>query len=124
VSPRGEGPTFQQKLLARMTSALEQSGGAWMPTPFPDGTVETAIAAAPEGVRIVLEKGGAPMASMIPADPAVPVTIVLGPEGGLESAELEQFGEASFRMASIGSSLLRFETAGVVAMGVARAVRG
>ncbi len=124
VSPRGEGPTFQQRLRARMTSALEQSGGAWLPTPFPDSTVETSIAAAPEGVRVVLEKGGTSIAELLGAERSVPVTIVLGPEGGLEPSELAQFAAAGFQPASLGSSLLRFETAGVAALAVARAIRG
>lgn len=124
VSPRGEGPVFQQRLRARMASALEQSGGAWLPTPFPDSTVPTSIAAAPDGVRVVLEKGGASIADVLGADRSVPVTIVLGPEGGLEPAELEEFSAAGFRPASLGSALLRFETAGVAALAVARAIRG
>ena len=36
VSPRGEGPAFGEKVRARMLSALEQSGGAWLPTILPD----------------------------------------------------------------------------------------
>jgi len=124
VSPRGEGPTFQQRLRARMASALEQSGGAWLPVPFPDATVETCIAAAPAGIRLVLARDGSPVVSLLGGDPSEPVTIVLGPEGGLESAELEAFREAGFLAASLGSSLLRFETAGVAAVSVARAVRG
>lgn len=123
VSPRGEGPTFQQKLRARMTAALEQSGGAWLPMPFPDSTVEASIAAAPEGIRVVLDQGGAPIASLLAGAAGVPVTIVLGPEGGLEPSELETFGAAGFRPATLGSSLLRFETAGVAALAVARAIR-
>ncbi len=122
VSPRGEGTTFQQRLRARMASALEQSGGAWLPLPYPDSTVEGSIAAAPEGIRIVLERGGAPMTSLLAGESHVPVTIVLGPEGGLEASELEAFGKAGFRSASLGTSLLRFETAGVAAVAVARAV--
>lgn len=124
VSPRGEGPTFQQKLRARMASALEQSGGAWLPVPFPDSTVEASIAAAPEGIRLVLERDGASMVSLLAGDPALPVTIVLGPEGGLEPSELDAFATAGFRTANLGTSLLRFETAGVAALAIARAVRG
>ncbi len=124
VTPRGEGPTFQQKLRARMASALEQSGGAWLPMPFPDATVETCIAAAPDGIRVVLERGGVPMVSVLAGDVAVPVTIVLGPEGGLETLELDAFVAAGFQTATLGASLLRFETAGVAALAVARAVRG
>ena len=122
VNPRGEGPVFQQRLRLRMASALEQSGGAWLPTPFPDSTVETSIAAAPEGVRVVLEQGGASIAEVLSADRSAPVTIVLGPEGGLESSEVELFVAAGFRPASLGSSLLRFEAAGVAAVAVARAI--
>ena len=124
VSPRGEGPTFQQRLRLRMASALEQSGGAWLPMPFPDSTVETSIAAAPPGIRVVLEKGGAPIAALLAGDSSAPVTIVLGPEGGLDPSELELLAAAGFLPASLGSTLLRFETAGVAALAVARAVRG
>ncbi|MHB1097229.1 MAG: RsmE family RNA methyltransferase [Gemmatimonadaceae bacterium] len=124
VSPRGEGPTFQQRLRARMASALEQSGGAWLPVPFPDATVETCIAAAPEGVRLVLAQGGAPIVALIQSEPVVPVTVVLGPEGGLEESEIELFTAAGFAQASLGTSVLRFETAGVAALAVARALRG
>ncbi len=124
VTPRGEGPTFQQRLHARMASALEQSGGAWLPVPYPDATVETCIAAAPEGVRIVLAREGEPTVPLLAVDPAVPITIVLGPEGGIEPAEMETFVKAGFKPASLGASLLRFETAGVAALSVARAVRG
>ena len=123
VSPRGEGTTFQQKLHARMASALEQSGGAWLPMPYPDATVETCIAAAPEGIRLVLDVNGAPILESLGRDAGAPVTIVLGPEGGLEQTELEAFVAAGFTPVSLGSSLLRFETAGVAALGVARAVR-
>jgi 16S rRNA (uracil1498-N3)-methyltransferase len=124
VTPRGEGSTFQQKLHARMAAALEQSGGAWLPVPYPDATVETCIAAAPEGIRVVLDRDGVAMPPLLAADPTVPVTIVLGPEGGLEPLELEAFAAAGFKGVTLGSSLLRFETAGVAAVAIARAVRG
>lgn len=123
VSPRGEGTTFQQKLHARMASALEQSGGAWLPVRYPDATVETCIAAAPEGVRLVLDQSGTPILAALESQPDSPVTIVLGPEGGLEPAELEAFTAAGFKTVSLGASLLRFETAGVAALGIARAAR-
>ena len=57
VSPRGEGPTFQQRVRGRMRAALEQSGGAWMPAMFPDATVEHAIAASAAGLHLVLDGG-------------------------------------------------------------------
>lgn len=118
VSPRGEGTMFQQKLRARMLSALLQSRGAWLPETFPDATVERAIAASPDGTRLLLDAAGEPILS---ASMAAPVTVALGPEGGIEDREREAFMDAGFRLVSLGDSRLRFETAGVAALGVIRA---
>jgi 16S rRNA (uracil1498-N3)-methyltransferase len=118
VSPRGEGPTFQSKLLARMTSALIQSGSGWLPDIFPEATVERAIAAAPLGTRLLLTKDGEPIAG-VPMH--TPITIALGPEGGMEPAERDLFIGAAFLPVKLGSSTLRFETAGVAAVAIAAA---
>ncbi len=58
VSPRGEGLGFQEKVRARMIAALTQSGGAWLPTLFPDAPLERAIAAAPPATRLLLDAAG------------------------------------------------------------------
>jgi 16S rRNA (uracil1498-N3)-methyltransferase len=143
VAGRGEGPMFVRKALARMTAALEQSGGAWLPMVYPDANVERAVAAVPEGLRVVLDASGAPLASVVGAalagapatgavvgdEPAVRgdaspvpsppvVTLVVGPEGGIESDELAVFTDAGFVRAAIGRTILRFETAAVAALGV------
>ena len=120
VSPRGEGPTFQAKLRARMTSALIQSGSGWLPDMFPEATVERAVAAAPLGTRILLTKDGEPIAG-IPMH--TPITIALGPEGGMEPAERDLFIGAAFLAVKLGSSTLRFETAGVAAVAIAAALQ-
>jgi 16S rRNA (uracil1498-N3)-methyltransferase len=120
VSPRGEGPTFQAKVRSRMTSALLQSGGGWLPDMFPEATVERAIAAAPLGTRILLAKDGEPIAG-VPM--RAPITIALGPEGGMEPAERDLFIGAAFLPVKLGVSTLRFETAGVVAVAMAAALQ-
>ena len=120
VSPRGEGPTFQAKVRSRMTSALIQSGGGWLPDMFPEATVERAIAAAPLGTRILLAKDGEPIAG-VPM--RAPITIALGPEGGMEQAERDLFIGAAFLPVELGASTLRFETAGVVAVAMAAALQ-
>jgi 16S rRNA (uracil1498-N3)-methyltransferase len=120
VSPRGEGPTFQAKVRSRMTSALIQSGGGWLPDMFPEATVERAIVAAPLGTRIVLAKDGEPIAG-VPM--RAPITIALGPEGGMEQAERDLFIGAAFLPVKLGASTLRFETAGVVAVAIAAALQ-
>ena len=116
VSPRGEGPMFQAKVLARMTSALIQSGGGWLPDIFPESTIERAIAAAPLGTRVLLAKDGEPIVG-VPMK--TPITIALGPEGGMEPAERDAFIGAAFLPVKLGESTLRFETAGVAAVAIA-----
>ena len=118
VSPRGEGPTFQAKVRARMTSALIQSGGGWLPDIFPEATVERAVAAAPLGTRLLLSKDGEPMVG-VPMK--TPITIALGPEGGMEPAERDAFIGAAFLPVKLGGTTLRFETAGVAAVAIATA---
>jgi 16S rRNA (uracil1498-N3)-methyltransferase len=120
VSPRGEGPMFQAKVRARMISALIQSGGGWLPDIFPEATIERAVAAAPVGTRLLLAKDGEPILE-VPMN--TPITIALGPEGGIEPAERDIFIAAAFLPVKLGESTLRFETAGVAAVAVAAASR-
>lgn len=119
VMPRGEGPTFTRKVRAKMAGALEQSEGAHLPLLFPEATPERAIAAAPEGARMVLDPGGVPL---LEVDLAAPVTLAIGPEGGLEGAELAQLEAAGFVRASLGHGILRFETAAVAAIAITRSL--
>ena len=118
VSPRGEGPTFQAKVRGRMISALVQSGSGWLPDIFPEATVDRAIAAAPLGTRVILAKDGEPIVG-VPM--RAPITIALGPEGGMEPAERDLFLGAAFLPVKLASSTLRFETAGVAAVAIAAA---
>ena len=118
VSPRGEGPTFQAKVRARMASALVQSGGGWLPDVFPEAPIERAIAATPLGTRLLLAKDGDPIAR-VPM--RAPITIALGPEGGMEQAERDTFLGAAFLPVKLAESTLRFETAGVSAVAIAAA---
>ena len=118
VSPRGEGSTFQSKVRARMISALVQSGGGWLPDIFPEATVERAIAAAPLGTRLLLAKDGEPIAG-VPMRP--PITIALGPEGGMEPGERDLLLGATFLPVKLAATTLRFETAGVAAVAIAAA---
>jgi 16S rRNA (uracil1498-N3)-methyltransferase len=123
VSPRGEGPGFQQKVRARMLAALAQCEGPWLPTLYPDATPERAVAATPEGARLLLDPEGAPLATVAAAAAArgLPVTIALGPEGGFEPDEHDRLVAAGFAAASLGGNILRLETAGVAAVAVVRA---
>ena len=118
VTPRGEGSGFQRKLRARMAAALEQSGGAWLPVLYPDAKPEHAIAATPGGSRVLLAPGGE---SVLGLRTAAPVSLALGPEGGLDDDEVEALVAAGFAPAALAGNILRFETAGIAALAIVRA---
>jgi 16S rRNA (uracil1498-N3)-methyltransferase len=118
VSPRGEGSTFQSKVRTRMISAMLQSGSGWLPDIFPEATIERAVAAAPLGTRVLLDKQGEPMAG-VPM--RAPVTIALGPEGGMEPSERDAFLGAAFLPVKLAQSTLRFETDGLAGVAIVAA---
>ncbi|HEX6809950.1 MAG TPA: RsmE family RNA methyltransferase [Gemmatimonadaceae bacterium] len=118
VSPRGEGVTFQAKVRTRMLSALTQSGGAWLPVLYPDATPDRAIASAPAGARWLLDPDGEPVPSV---SVTAPLTIAVGPEGGVEPEERTLLTGAGFLPVRIAPLTLRFETAAIAGLAIARA---
>lgn len=118
VTPRGEGITFNGKVRARMIAALTQSGGAWLPAMHPEATLAAAATAAPAGARWLLDAEG-DAATLRDTDP--PVTVAVGPEGGMESAERELLLEAGFQPVNVAPLVLRFETAAIAGLALARA---
>jgi 16S rRNA (uracil1498-N3)-methyltransferase len=118
VQPRGEGPMFSAKVRARMIAALEQSGGAYLPQIYPDATLPRALNAVPApGTRLLLDPTAPPVFG-VPV--TAPVTLALGPEGGLEEAEKSELRDAGFIPVSLGPGILRFETAGAAGVAIAR----
>jgi 16S rRNA (uracil1498-N3)-methyltransferase len=120
VSPRGEGVSFQAKVRARMEGALAQSEGAWLPQAFPEAPLDRAVLAAPPGHRVVLDPAGPPLVGGGSSPVGAPVVIAVGPEGGIEPDELTMLLDAGFHQASLGPTILRFETAALVALGAVR----
>lgn len=49
-------------------------------------------------------------------DPAAPVWLLIGPEGGFSGPELDSMAGAGFRRCSLGAAVLRVETAAVAAI--------
>jgi 16S rRNA (uracil1498-N3)-methyltransferase len=68
---------------------------------------------------VFLERGGPALGSIPLADP---LTIAVGPEGGFEPDELELLRDRGWTTASLGRITLRFETAAIGAMAIARAL--
>lgn len=121
VSGRGEGDRFREKVVARMRSALEQSGSAWLPELHAE--VDTADAfASVSGVpaRYLMDAAGSPLArETLVGD----IAVAVGPEGGFEGPELDAARDAGWTRVSLGSTTLRFETALIAAAAIIRAAQ-
>lgn len=120
VEGRGEGPTFVGKIRARMISALTQSGGGWLPEIHPSAPMARALAASPAANRILLDANAE--RSILSVNHEFPMVIALGPEGGLADDERQQMIDGGFTPVRIAPAVLRFETAGIAALAVARAM--
>jgi 16S rRNA (uracil1498-N3)-methyltransferase len=103
--------------------ASEQSRRASVPEISQPVALQTAVTMA-EGTRIVLAESEKQMMlkDALPANPAAgQVTMAFGPEGGWTESELKLFDEAGWIAASLGSTILRAETAVIAATAIALA---
>jgi 16S rRNA (uracil1498-N3)-methyltransferase len=121
VSPRGEGPAFAAKIRARMIAAVEQSGGAWLPAILPDAAPEELVVG-PDELPVLLDSRGLPLSSVLRLPARATPVILLGPEGGLDKSESQRLQAGGWRLASLAATTLRFETAGIAAVAVCRAL--
>jgi len=119
VAGSGDGDRFAARVLSRMHSALEQSGGAWLPGMHPTLDAAAAFRSVAAGhQRFLLDTEGESLPALLRNTAAV---IAAGPEGGLEAAERDDALANGWVLASIGSSILRFETAIIAGAAVVRA---
>lgn len=102
-----------ERIRKRAVEALKQSEGAWAPRVTSPVGLERFLAEKRSGVCFVLDREG----EVLPAvtDPIEPVTVLVGPEGGLTAEEVAAAARAGFRRASLGRNVLRFETAALAA---------
>ncbi|MDG9926480.1 MULTISPECIES: 16S rRNA (uracil(1498)-N(3))-methyltransferase [unclassified Pseudomonas] len=102
-------------------SACEQCGRSVLPTIHAPQTLAEWQAGVQAELKLVLHPVAAPLESH-----AKPQTLafLIGPEGGLTDAEVEQAKGAGFQAARLGPRVLRTETAPVVALSVAQQLWG
>lgn len=129
LSQRGvvrlDAERWERKLThwrAVAVAACEQSGRTRMPHVDAVQKLETWLAAAPAGTRLVLAPQAATTLRHV-RDLHSP-TLLVGPEGGLAAEEVEAARRWDFRPVGLGPRVLRTETAGVAALAAIQALWG
>ncbi|MBO3277802.1 16S rRNA (uracil(1498)-N(3))-methyltransferase [Pseudomonas schmalbachii] len=102
-------------------SACEQCGRSVLPLIHPPVALGEWLETTGAELRLVLHPVAEPLASH-----ARPTTLafLIGPEGGLSDAEVDQAKAAGYHAARLGPRVLRTETAPVVALSVAQQLWG
>lgn len=106
--------------------AAKQAHRAWVPTVGTLASTRDLAARAAASRLIVLEPTGDIRLSALRFDPAGDgeVMLVVGPEGGIASGELEQLADAGAVVAVLGDTVLRTSTAGPAAIAVVSTTLG
>lgn len=98
-------------------SACEQCGRAIVPEIRFHSGLEQALQVLPDSLKLLLDFEGRPLASALqPAHSRV--SILLGPEGGLNPHEIGLARDSGFQPVSLGSRILRTETAATAALAI------
>lgn len=105
-------------------SACEQCGRALIPEIVFYADLATAIQAASAQARFLLDFEAVSLQSELCAMQANALSILLGPEGGLNGDEIGAALAAGFRGVSLGPRVLRTETAAVSALVMAQSCSG
>ncbi|HYN76823.1 MAG TPA: 16S rRNA (uracil(1498)-N(3))-methyltransferase [Lamprocystis sp. (in: g-proteobacteria)] len=105
-----------------LIGACEQSGRRRLPTLEPALSFSDWLATQPPGVLLL--DPTAPLALAQLAPPTAPVTLLVGPEGGLSAAERARAAAQGIQGVRLGPRILRAETAPLAAIAVLQALWG
>lgn len=104
-----------------IVSACEQCGRSTLPKLHDPISLNVWIGESLAELKLVLHPDAPPMQKYTPPDS---VAFLIGPEGGLSPAEVNQAMNHDFRPTSLGPRILRTETAPVAALAIAQALWG
>lgn len=106
-----------------LISACEQSGRTRVPTLHPLQRYVDWLDSQTAGPRYLLDPMAARSLARTPV-PDAPLSLVIGPEGGLSAAEIHAGTRAGCIGVRLGPRVLRTETAGVAALSILQALKG
>ncbi len=106
--------------------AAKQSGRAVIPEIALPQPLDGWLAARESGGLLVClwESAHSYLVPQLPQPPIAQVTLVVGPEGGLEAVEAEALGKAGAVVGNFGTRILRTETAGPAGLAILQARYG
>ena len=108
------GTSKMQRWQRIITEAAEQSGRAYRPELLPIRTLQDALNDIPSGALALMpweEERGLMLRDALKSSTATTVIIFIGPEGGLTVEEIRQAQQHGAQVVSLGSRILRAETA-------------
>jgi 16S rRNA (uracil1498-N3)-methyltransferase len=99
-----------------------QQSRRMMPPEIADPAPLKAALTSGKGTRIVLSEAEEQVSLKVAlTEASLPVCLAFGPEGGWTTEDLALFGEAGWKSASLGATILRAETAAIAAVAVVMA---
>jgi 16S rRNA (uracil1498-N3)-methyltransferase len=105
-------PTHIGRLQRSAVESIKQCGVAWAPEIEDILSLAAFLGEPLTGAGWLADQGGDPVPS---AMEETPISVVIGPEGGLTDEEREAAVTAGYRPLALGLHTLRFETAAVAA---------
>jgi 16S rRNA (uracil1498-N3)-methyltransferase len=115
----------EERLRANAVEAAEQSGRVSVPQIHPPQTLEKLLATWPRERRLIFCDEGGDARPIAQALPDAPCAILTGPEGGFDPSEREMLRARPFvTPVSLGTRILRADTAALAALAVWQAIKG
>jgi 16S rRNA (uracil1498-N3)-methyltransferase len=109
-----------ERLRRHALEAVKQSGAAWAARVEEPLSLDEMAARPIAGQGWVADANGAAVPAAVEK---TPLTVVIGPEGGLTANELDRLRDTGYAAVSLGPHTLRFETAAIAAAAAAVAGR-
>lgn len=104
--------------------AAKQAHRAWVPTVTAPVTTKQLAARAVEGRMLVLEPSATVRLGELSLDNDSDLVLVVGPEGGIDAAELAALSAAGAEIVKLGDTVLRTSTAGPAALAALHVILG
>jgi 16S rRNA (uracil1498-N3)-methyltransferase len=118
--PEGEAFISRRARMIRVAqAAAKQSGRAAIPSIEGVVPFTAMLATPPVGTRVLVDPRGTVAIGQVLRQTAGPLEIIIGPDAGFESGELDTAAAARVEIARMGDAVLRTETAAIAAVVIA-----